>query len=43
MNRAEANRLLDLVRTGHPVPESEVLFALWATGDLFSNASQSTE
>ena len=35
MTRAEANRLLDLVRAGHPVPESEILFALWATGDLW--------
>lgn len=41
MSRAEANRLLDLVRAGYPVAESEVLFALWATGDLFSDIHQS--
>lgn len=34
MTRAQANRLLDLVRAGGDVPESEVLFALWITGDL---------
>lgn len=39
MNRAEANRLLDLVRAGHPVPESEILFALWITGDLMGGAA----
>lgn len=43
MSRAKANRLLDLVRAGHPVPDSEVLFALWVTGDLFSTDYQSTQ
>jgi len=38
MTRAEANRLLDLVRAGGEAPESEILFALWLTGDLFSEA-----
>lgn len=37
MTRAEANHLLDLVRAGGTVAESEILFALWITGDLFSN------
>lgn len=36
MTRAEANRLLDWVRAGGEAPESEILFALWATGDLFA-------
>ena len=35
MNRTAANRLLDFVRAGGEVPESEILFALWITGDLF--------
>lgn len=34
--RAEANALLDYARAGGDVPDSEVLFALWATGDLFA-------
>ena len=34
--RAEANALLDFVRAGGNVPDSEVLFALWVTGDLFA-------
>jgi hypothetical protein len=34
--RAEANALLDYVRAGGDVPDSEVLFALWVTGDLFA-------
>jgi hypothetical protein len=38
MTRAQANHLLDLVRAGHPVPEPEILFALWLTGDLSSGA-----
>lgn len=42
MTRAKANRLLDLVRAGHPFPDSEVLFALWVTGDLFPADFQST-
>ena len=36
MTRAEANHLLDLVRAGGTVTESEILFALWITGDLFT-------
>lgn len=39
LTRDEANRLLDLVRVGHPVPESEILFALWITGDLMGGAA----
>lgn len=35
MTRKQANKLLDFVRAGGEVPESEVLFALWVTGDLF--------
>ena len=38
LTRHEANRLLDFVRAGGNVPESEILFALWLTGDLFSEA-----
>jgi len=38
MTRAQANHLLDLVRAGGTVPESQILFALWLTGDLFSEA-----
>lgn len=38
MTRADANHLLDLVRAGGYVDESEVLFALWITGDLFGVA-----
>lgn len=38
MTRETANHLLDLVRAGHPVPESEILFALWITGDLLGVA-----
>jgi hypothetical protein len=34
--RAEANALLDYVRAGGDVPESETLWALWITGDLFA-------
>ena len=34
--RDEANALLDYVRTGGDVPESEILWALWITGDLFT-------
>jgi hypothetical protein len=34
MSRTEANHLLDLVRAGGTVPESEILFALWIAGDL---------
>jgi hypothetical protein len=39
MTRASAHKLLDLARSGYPVPESEVLFALWMTGDLFSTTT----
>lgn len=35
MTREQANRLLDWVRAGGEAPESEILFALWLTGDLF--------
>lgn len=38
ITRTEANQLLDYVRAGGNVPESEILFALWVTGDLFSEA-----
>lgn len=38
MTRAQANHLLDLVRAGGAVSESQILFALWVTGDLFSEA-----
>jgi hypothetical protein len=34
MTRAQANDLLDYVRAGGAAPESEILFALWITGDL---------
>ena len=34
--RDEANALLDYVRAGGDVPESEILWALWITGDLFA-------
>ena len=37
MTRAEANALLDYVRAGGDVPESEILWALWITGDLFGS------
>ena len=40
MTRAQANRLLDLVRAGADVPASEVLFALWVTGDLSMSSTQ---
>ena len=30
MTRPQANHLLDLVRAGGDVPESQILFALWA-------------
>lgn len=36
MNREQANNLLDYYRAGGDVPEMDVLFALWVTGDLFS-------
>lgn len=38
MTRSQANQLLDYVRAGGAVPESQILFALWVTGDLFSEA-----
>lgn len=34
MTRAQANKLLDYVRAGGDAPESEILWALWITGDL---------
>lgn len=37
MTRQEANQLLDYVRAGGDAPESEILWALWITGDLFSS------
>ena len=39
MSRAEANHLLDYVRAGGNVPESQILFALWLTGDLFGEVA----
>ena len=39
LTRPEANHLLDYVRAGGDVPESQILFALWVTGDLFSEAA----
>jgi hypothetical protein len=39
MTRAEANRLLDLVRAGGDVSDTDVLFALWVTGDLFAEVA----
>ena len=36
MTRAQANQLLDFVRAGGAVPESQILFALWVTGDLLA-------
>ena len=37
MSRAQANHLLDYVRAGGNVPDSEILWALWITGDLFGS------
>lgn len=34
MTRVQANNLLDYVRAGGDAPESEILWALWLTGDL---------
>jgi hypothetical protein len=34
MSKAEAHRILDLARLGHPMPESLITRALIATGDL---------
>ena len=34
MTRKQANALLDFVRAGGDAAESEILFALWITGDL---------
>ncbi len=39
MTRVQANNLLDYVRAGGEAPESEILFALWLTGDLFSETA----
>jgi hypothetical protein len=36
MSREQANDLLDFVRAGGEVSDSDVLFALWITGDLFT-------
>jgi hypothetical protein len=37
MTPEEANHILDLVRLGldADIPDSEILWALWATGDLW--------
>ena len=37
MTRPEANHLLDYVRAGGEAPDSEILWALWITGDLFGS------
>lgn len=37
MNKEEANKLLDYVKAGGHATESEILFALWLTGDLFGS------
>ena len=39
MTRVQAHHLLDYVRAGGEAPESEILFALWLTGDLFSETA----
>ena len=39
MSRAQANHLLDYVRAGGNVPDSEILWALWITGDLFGSGN----
>lgn len=39
MTRAQANHLLDLVRAGGDVSDTDVLFALWITGDLFAEVA----
>lgn len=39
MTRVQANNLLDYVRAGGNVPEPEILYALWVTGDLFGEAA----
>ena len=39
MTRVQANNLLDYVRAGGEAPECEILFALWLTGDLFSETA----
>lgn len=39
MTRTQANHLLDFVRAGGVVAESRIVYALWITGDLFSEAS----
>lgn len=45
MTRPEANHLLDFVRAGGRVPESEILFALWVTGEfeMFSTQKSTHE
>ena len=35
--RDEANAFLDYVRAGGEAPDSEILWALWITGDLFGS------
>lgn len=39
MTRPQANHLLDLVRAGGFATESQIILALWITGDLFSEAA----
>lgn len=45
MTRAQANHLLDLVRAGGDVPDADVLFALWVTGEfeMFSTQKSTHE
>lgn len=42
MNRLQANHLLDFVRAGGSVPESQILFALWMTGEFAVSPHQET-
>ena len=37
--KAWAHGVLDDVRAGGDVPESEILWALWITGDLFGSGN----
>ena len=42
MTRAQANHLLDFVRAGGDVSESQIVYALWVTGEfeLFGSQAQ---
>lgn len=40
MTPTEANRLLDLARAGGYVVPSDILLALWVTGDLTTTPGQ---